>query len=343
MEQLVSITCIILMLSLARVHVTTCSKTESPVVGILVQDYLGDFKSYRFKKTFISATYVKFVESSGARVVPIFTERSQAYYDRILNQVNGVLLPGGDQDTMNSSYTQATRTIYRHAIQSSQRGVYFPVWATCQGFEVLAYLTQGQFQLQSCTANDYATPIHFSIGISELRQTKMFRTLSSLQHKQMSENPVVFQWHNLCLMKETFLHSEQLTRGFRILATNQDRDGKEYVSVMESQQFPIYAVMFHPEEVMFSFVIKPNHTAVPHHAHALNTAQYFSNFFADECRKNSNHMSPETLQRLIIYNYAAEHTIDSGEPYDLSYFFDKSHDSLLFADRFGQNSDLDRE
>lgn len=313
--------CLLVMLRLATTHLT--SYTEAPVVGILVQDYLGDFKSYRFKKTFIAATYVKFIESSGARVIPIFTEQGQEYYDQILNQVNGALLPGGDQDMVNSSYTHATRTILQHAMKSTDRGIYFPVWAVCQGFEVLAYLVHGENPLQSCSGSDYATPLHFSLPFSQLEDTNLFHGLTLDQFMEMSDNSVVFQWHDFCLMKDTFLQSTRLRRAFKLLATNMDRHMREYVSVMESRDYPIYAVMFHAEEVMFSFVIKEKHTSVPHSPAALHTTQYFANFFADECRKSSNHMSPDTLQRHIIYNYAPEHTIDSHEPYDQSYFFDK--------------------
>ena len=96
---------------------------------------------------------------------------------------------------------------------------------------------------------------------------------------------------------------------------------------------------FHPEEVMFSFQVShvKNHTSVPHNNHAMHAAQYFANFFADECRKNSNQMRDEILQKQIIYNYAPDHTTDSREPYDLCYFFDIMDYSFLFDVGSGQN------
>lgn len=60
---------------------TLCN--ENPVIGILAQEtYWGVMKHYRFSSnsTYIAASYVKLIESSGGRVIPIFTNRTFAYY-----------------------------------------------------------------------------------------------------------------------------------------------------------------------------------------------------------------------------------------------------------------------
>lgn len=324
--------CLLLALSFGRSQpYATCFVTESPVIGILVQDFLGDFKSYRFNKTFIAATYVKFVESSGGRAVPVHTDQNQEYYDHILSQINGIVLPGGDQDTANSSYTRAVEIIYKHVVESNKKGVYYPVWAVCQGLEVLAYLTAGPGALHSCTANDYATPLEFTMELKKLNtNTKLFQRLTFNEYSEMVNNYVAFQWHNLCLLKQTYSQSPSLQQAFQAIATNYDRDKNEYVSIIESHRYPIYGVMFHAEEVMFSFKVKENHTSVPHTKHALHAAQYFANFFIEECRKNTNQIDEKVLERQIIYNFAPEQTTDSAEPYDLCYFFDRMDYGYLF-------------
>ena len=45
--------------------------------------------------TYIAASYVKFIQMSGAQVVPIFAFNSTQYLDDILSKVNGVLFTGG--------------------------------------------------------------------------------------------------------------------------------------------------------------------------------------------------------------------------------------------------------
>ena len=126
--------------------------------------------------------------------MPIHTDQTLDYYEHILSQINGVLLPGGDQGTANSSYTRVVEIIYKHVVESNERGVYFPVWAVCQGMEVLVYLTAGQDSLHSCSANDYATPLQFTMDLKELNtKTKLFHKLSFNEYNEVVNNEVVFQ------------------------------------------------------------------------------------------------------------------------------------------------------
>lgn len=56
--------------------------TETPVIGILAQEtYWSDFcQTTSLNSTYIVASYVKAIEASGGRVVPVFTNRTTEYY-----------------------------------------------------------------------------------------------------------------------------------------------------------------------------------------------------------------------------------------------------------------------
>lgn len=49
----------------------------------------------KLKFHFFDFSYVKFVESAGARVVPILINQTDEYYERMFNYTNGILWPGG--------------------------------------------------------------------------------------------------------------------------------------------------------------------------------------------------------------------------------------------------------
>jgi len=68
-----------LILSLVM-KVTICN--ERPVIGILTQEvYWSSFKNIKpFIKSYIATSYVKSIEASGGRVVPVFTNRTTKYY-----------------------------------------------------------------------------------------------------------------------------------------------------------------------------------------------------------------------------------------------------------------------
>ena len=76
-------------------------RNKRPIIGILSQDIGSDgvASSAKFNHTsYIAASYIKWVESGGARAVPILINQSDEYYQMIFNSVNGLLIPGGAVD-----------------------------------------------------------------------------------------------------------------------------------------------------------------------------------------------------------------------------------------------------
>lgn len=69
-----------------------------PIIGILSQELSrslieafpnGTYNSY------ISASYVKYIESAGAQVVPVLINQTTDYYEMLFASLNGILIPGG--------------------------------------------------------------------------------------------------------------------------------------------------------------------------------------------------------------------------------------------------------
>ena len=52
--------------------------------------------------SYIGAAYVKYVEMAGARVVPVLIDQPDEYYRMIFNKTNGLLIPGGAANILNS-------------------------------------------------------------------------------------------------------------------------------------------------------------------------------------------------------------------------------------------------
>lgn len=71
---------------------------QRPIIGIFTQSDEDDEPrgvSAASFQTYIAASYVKFVEMSGAQVVPILAYGSQDSIASLLPKLNGVLFPGG--------------------------------------------------------------------------------------------------------------------------------------------------------------------------------------------------------------------------------------------------------
>ena len=53
--------------------------------------------------------------------------------------------------------------------------------------------------------------------------------------------------HRMGLSPKDFKRSKMLHRFYKIISTNKDRKGKEFVSTIEARDFPFYGVQWHPE------------------------------------------------------------------------------------------------
>ena len=78
------------------------------------------------------ASYVKFVEAAGARVVPLILGESENVTFEKLSKLNGVLFPGGE-----GNYTEYGAKIIEKIMQYNDEGLVYPVWGTCLGYETM--------------------------------------------------------------------------------------------------------------------------------------------------------------------------------------------------------------
>ncbi|KAM9827315.1 LOW QUALITY PROTEIN: gamma-glutamyl hydrolase-like [Neosynchiropus ocellatus] len=144
---------------------TTAERNDRPIIGILAQDV---FKP----KPYLAASYVKYLESAGARVVPIMINRPLEEYQKLFNSINGVLFPGGSASLFSSGYQRAAKFFYNLAIEANNRGDYFPVWGTCLGFEQLAVLTSNKSVLVRTNTTGMPMPLNFT---DEAKTSRIFK------------------------------------------------------------------------------------------------------------------------------------------------------------------------
>lgn len=107
-----------------------------PIIGVLTE-VLRDYKRFSDEKHLhIASSYVKWVETSGAQVLPILLNQDDAYYERVFNQTNGLLLPGGDNlldPQKDTPMMVAAKKLYKLAVGANNRGDHYPIWGTCLG------------------------------------------------------------------------------------------------------------------------------------------------------------------------------------------------------------------
>jgi len=279
-----------------------------PIIAILSEKISHGLVPSRFKAlSYIAASYVKYIESAGARVVPVTTTMSSQEIEDIFYSVNGVLLPGGAVSIFESKYATNTRHFFELATEANKRGDFFPVWGTCLGFEALACIVADEDVLSLTNAVDIAIPLNFS---SDAKTSEMFRDAPDELMKKLSTEGLTYNYHYKCVTTETFHSTSALHTMFRALSYNTGKDGKTYISTMEGKDLPIYATQWHPERNSFEWF---ENRHIPHSKNAIDVTQYFANFFVNQARKSQHRFkSKEIEDRYLIYRYQPVYTGDAG-------------------------------
>ncbi|SPP87021.1 gamma-glutamyl hydrolase [Drosophila guanche] len=295
------------------------SADSSPIIGVLTQEVFSNgliSQHFENKTSYIAASYVKYLESAGARVVPIWIGRNRSYYEDLMHKINGVLLPGGATwFNQTNGYADAGEHLLQLALQLNDNGTFMPVWGTCLGMELLAYkLANGTDHRINCRGTGMALPMELK---EDYKQSRLFNASNEAVVALMVKENVTYHWHQFCYTEADFARN-LLNKSWRVVSVNSDLDGIEFISAMEHTKYPFYGVQFHPEKPLFEFV-KPS---IPHSPAAVLSGQYFADFFVNEARKSPQSFANATEEaRVLIYNYKPEYTSILGSTYVQQYLF----------------------
>lgn len=285
-----------------------------PLIGVLAQENLPD-DPVAHGSSYIAASYVKYLESGGARVVPIRINRSEEEYNEIFHSINGLLLPGGDVDLEKSEFSRAARIFYNLALKANDVGDFFPIWGTCQGFQQLTVLTAKKNVLTLTDTSAVALPLTFT---PEAQSSRLLRTFPKDLLQSLAQENITANFHFWSLSKQNYSRNTKLKRFYKVLSTN--TDGKtEFISTMEAYHYPLYAVQWHPEKSPFEWIDKPG---MVHTSSAVKASFYTALFFVSEAMKSHHRFScAAEEERALIYNFSPVYG-GSSAIFVQNYYFD---------------------
>ncbi|GJT55590.1 gamma-glutamyl hydrolase 2-like protein [Tanacetum coccineum] len=165
-----------------------------PIIGIVTHP--GDGASGRLSNatnaSYIAASYVKFVESAGARVIPIIYNEPIEIIQKKLNLVNGVLFTGGWSKT--GLYFDVIEEVFNQVLKKNDAGEHFPLLAICLGFELVTMIvSKNNNILEAFSASDQASTLQFMNNIN-IEET-MFQRFPSELVAKLSTECLVMQNH----------------------------------------------------------------------------------------------------------------------------------------------------
>jgi gamma-glutamyl hydrolase len=253
-----------------------------PVIGVFTQPS-GAYPGLN-NVEYLAASYVKFAESAGARVVPIRYTSSLAELKALFQGLNGILYPGGGAslDPASSAYYRAAAYMMDLAEASNARGKRFPVWGTCLGWEFLAVWAAGSNYsvLQaSGTFHDAGVVAPVTLTAAALRSTLLGR---SAVRSAISQRSSFFN-HEMGVDPSLFAANAKLRDTFVVLGLARDVNGKAFVAVVEGRNRPYFGLQFHPEKAVYEW---SSTLAISHSRQSVLVASSFAGIFGDEVRKS---------------------------------------------------------
>lgn len=268
-----------------------------PIIGVLAQENLpGDHCAQG--SSYIAASYIKYLEGAGARVVPIRINQTEEEYAKLFYSINGLLLPGGDVNLQTSQFSRVSKIFYDLAVKANDGGDYFPIWGTCQGFQQLCVLTANKDLLTLTDTKAVALPLTLTPAA---QTSRLFKSFPRELLQSLSEENITSNFHSWSLSLQNYSRSARLKRFYKILSTNSDGK-KEFISTMEAIRYPFYAVQWHPEKSPYEWIDKPG---MVHSLPAIRASFYTANFFVSEAMK-SRHQFPSLTkeEKAVIYNFS---------------------------------------
>jgi len=279
-----------------------------PVIGILASPFAlfpGESTPHP-TRSIIPTRYVDSLNDAGADSVPLFLHRGEEELAELAGKLNGVLFTGGsDDDGVHGLHypdvLMSTAAFLVNLTSEAYRlkGSPLPIWATCQGFQLLSvlYANDPRVVVQTYGTAPQLSSLNFTRAAVSSR---LFRNASELvMHSYATENSTLnlHQWGVLASQWGDEKIDGKI-HGLRLLATSVDSHGQIYGAAMEHESLPIYATQFHPEIKPWSIPMLPVDKPTLGEQAA---ARYPMDFFVEEARTSGRHFATaeEERQHLI--------------------------------------------
>lgn len=229
--------------------------------------------------SYLMSAYVKFMEGSGARVVPlIWGEPEEVTMDK-LSKLNGVLFPGGGGD-----YVEFGRTIMNKLIEYNDNGDFYPAWGTCLGFENMNIWASDRDLdiLERYDAHNISLTLDFQVDPSE---STMFADLGEDAWK-FETTAMTLNSHMWGINPDSYTTDESLSKFYRLTSVSYEPDtGRPFAASMEAYNYPFFATQFHPEKTVTIFYEE----GINHTWESILNNRYMADHFMSYVRQNTHY------------------------------------------------------
>ena len=307
---------------------------SNPVIGILTVPVYKVEKNRKLV-SYLPDSYVKWIQMSCARVVPILFSWNKKKILKVLDQVNGVLFPGGNVDYSRKNdymkYIKSFQLIFNYAKKMTNNNNYFPLWATCLGFQFLITMNLPPKQIYNNFKHTLFIKYINNKGALKLYLTdkgKKSKFFSNYTENELNKKCVYMNHRNgYPILKINECWYEKY---LDILSYNYDIHKIKYISTFKFKKYPFYGIQYHPEKIIFEWL----DPLIPHDNNYIKVSKKMSEFFINECKKNNNILKEKSLLISYYHLYSRSEAYSIVKPkernerntsiFEQSYYFKKN-------------------
>lgn len=228
-----------------------------PLVGVLYQPGMTSFKGLLVNPdknyNYLFRSYEKWISQTGALPVLIPYDLDRKTFVRLVSQMQMMLIPGGEIRRYNEAgeahpYQLRVELIYNIAKKKQESGQYWPIWATCQGFQQLSNIMGSSKTNIVCDFDARSSLLKVHKG-KDYAKTKFWNNLNKELRDRVWGNSKIYFFNACGLSLENF--DKTLTETAYLTSFAYDKNGRAFVTSMEHKTLPIYATQWHPEKNQF--------------------------------------------------------------------------------------------
>ena len=233
----------LLILLIYDLHITNLinaqPRNDRPIIGVLTlkitDQVLLSAKPELKGKSYIAASYIKWLESGGARAVAIKQNIKDKALNKLLGSLNGVLLPGGEINLKDSGYYHIGKKIFKFAKRENKARRYFPLFGICRGMQALMVWEHGNLEPLTLTdARNCKAAVEFEANANKSR---LLAGLSKNLVEAIRTQNITAHFHKYGITPEDFLKMKDISDVYVNLGTSSDRDGKRFISIIEGKYY----------------------------------------------------------------------------------------------------------
>lgn len=272
----------------------------------------------------VPRSVVDWLESTGARVVPLPHHSSRSYLAQAIAQSDALMLPGGDWHYLDRVSRAQVQFIYRTALAQNRdekgrtRRVY-PILGICTGMQfILNFTAHTPVLSKGFKAGNLTVAQQFT---EPAKESNFVRYASERVIKALKK-PVVLNKHWLAITPKDFANSKSgLADNFLVVAHQQDRRNATFVSIVEGKEDPVLAVQFHPEVNAYEFgtVNGLPFEAINHKVDAVLASKFLATYFVNSTQP-SKRPKPTSGFKIADWDVNKFSISRTGPQYQWTYF-----------------------